>query len=107
EISVSGEGQGCVLFAVSADYYIKKEKQTLDPFTLDIKSKGKKPPARKRRNAEEEEEETTCDKFTISISAKYNGEDGASNMAIINVRPVSGFVFNKESLEALKEKYDL
>lgn len=27
-------------------------------------------------------------------------------MAIVNVRPVSGFVFDKDSLESLKRKYD-
>lgn len=62
---------------VSGDYYIKKEKQLLDPFSISIKTKGKRPLSRKRRDTSEESEEeeeteeaAPCDKFTISISAR-------------------------------------
>ncbi|KAJ8029030.1 Murinoglobulin-1 [Holothuria leucospilota] len=103
DVSISASGKGCILYSVSGDYYIKKEKQTLDPFTLLVNAVPAIQTNRKRRQTTEGSD--ACDVFTVSIQARYNGEDGASNMAIINFRPVSGFVFDKDSLDSLVNKY--
>ncbi|XP_028400033.1 murinoglobulin-1-like isoform X2 [Dendronephthya gigantea] len=94
QMNVTASGSGCALFQASVKYNIPVPK---------------KPPAFKvevsvhRREATADEETTTCYPLQLKIFAEWLKED-VSNMAIVDVKLVSGFTANEESLQEKLEQ---
>uniref|UniRef100_A0A8D2CXP7 Pregnancy zone protein-like n=1 Tax=Sciurus vulgaris TaxID=55149 RepID=A0A8D2CXP7_SCIVU len=83
-------GSGCVYLQTSLRYNIAPKKEGKVPFTLQVDSHPKK-----------------CDgvdahrKFQIHVNISYTGERPSSNMVIVDVKMISGFIPVKPSVKKL------
>ncbi|XP_045726976.1 pregnancy zone protein-like [Mirounga angustirostris] len=93
EYSTTVSGSGCVYLQTSLRYNILPKKEGKVPFTLKVDTLPK-----------------NCDgvrahrKFQIHINISYTGERPSSNMVIVDVKMVSGFIPMKSSVRKLQEK---
>ncbi|XP_073734103.1 pregnancy zone protein-like isoform X1 [Callorhinus ursinus] len=93
EYSTTVSGSGCVYLQTSLRYNILPKKEGKVPFTLKVDTLPK-----------------NCDgvhahrKFQIHINISYTGERPSSNMVIVDVKMVSGFIPTKSSVRKLQEK---
>nr|UVH36225.1 sea star footprint protein 9 [Asterias rubens] len=93
EIKMTATGSGCALTQVIVTYNIIPEVSAEPPFTIDISSVDNRNPR-----------QFPCISYSMTICAHYNGEDEFSNMAVIQVRMVSGFEPESNSLQALEQE---
>nr|XP_044612248.1 pregnancy zone protein-like isoform X1 [Equus asinus] len=93
EYSTTVSGSGCVYLQTSLRYNILPKKEGKVPFTLKVDPLAK-----------------NCDgidvhrKFQIHINISYTGERASSNMVIVDVKMVSGFIPVKTSVKKLQER---
>uniref|UniRef100_A0A8C0JZI9 Pregnancy zone protein-like n=1 Tax=Canis lupus dingo TaxID=286419 RepID=A0A8C0JZI9_CANLU len=93
EYSTTVSGSGCVYLQTSLRYNILPKKEGKVPFNLKVDTFPK-----------------NCDgvdthrKFQIHINISYTGERSSSNMVIVDVKMVSGFIPVKSSVRKLQEK---
>ncbi|XP_074651835.1 murinoglobulin-1-like isoform X2 [Tubulanus polymorphus] len=88
---ISANGTGCALLQASVKYNIKKSVKLTPAFTLNTIV------SRKRGE---------CKKRSIGICTTYTRPDGASNMAVIEVRMVSGWIPVKATIQKLVQRAD-
>ncbi|XP_028418027.1 C3 and PZP-like alpha-2-macroglobulin domain-containing protein 8 isoform X1 [Dendronephthya gigantea] len=88
-LTLNASGSGCAFVQVSVKYNVPAIEI---PSAFDLKTSVH------RRDAREEEETTSCHPLRLQIEAKWLKKD-VSNMAIVDVKLVSGFIANKKSLE--------
>ncbi|XP_043217950.1 pregnancy zone protein-like isoform X6 [Amphibalanus amphitrite] len=86
------EGDGCALVQAILKYNVK-ETGPSNALSISVKSKPK--PG-----------QTNCLKHVVETCVRYE-KPGESNMAVVEVEMVSGFIPNKGSLKALKENAEL
>ncbi|XP_013843850.2 alpha-2-macroglobulin isoform X1 [Sus scrofa] len=89
EYSITATGKGCVYLQTSLKYNILPKKEDF-PFALEVQTL---PP--------------TCEpkahtSFQISVNVSYTGSRPASNMAIVDVKMVSGFIPLKPTVKMLE-----
>ncbi|XP_036108357.1 alpha-2-macroglobulin-like [Molossus molossus] len=90
EYSMSATGEGCVYLQTSLKYNVLPEKEE-SPFALEVQTLPQ-----------------TCDgpkadrSFQISLNVSYTGNRPASNMAIVDVKMVSGFIPLKPTVKKLE-----
>uniref|UniRef100_A0A667GQ71 Pregnancy zone protein n=1 Tax=Lynx canadensis TaxID=61383 RepID=A0A667GQ71_LYNCA len=93
EYSTTVSGSGCVYLQTSLRYNVLPKKEGKVPFTLKVDTLPK-----------------NCDgieahrKLQIHINISYTGERPSSNMAIVDVKMISGFIPVKSSVKKLQEK---
>lgn len=93
EYSTTVSGSGCVYLQTSLRYNILPKKEGKVPFALNVETFPK-----------------SCNgvdahrKFKIHISISYIGERPSSNMVIVDVKMVSGFIPVKPSVKKLQER---
>ncbi|XP_060022927.1 pregnancy zone protein-like [Lagenorhynchus albirostris] len=93
EYSMAVSGSGCVYLQTSLRYNILPKKEGKSPFTLKVDILPK-----------------NCDgvnahsKVQILINISYTGERPSSNMVIVDVKMVSGFIPVKASVKKLQER---
>ncbi|XP_012905015.1 pregnancy zone protein isoform X1 [Mustela putorius furo] len=93
EYSTTVSGSGCVYLQTSLRYNILPKKEGKVPFTLKVDTFPK-----------------NCDgvhahrKFQIHINISYTGERPSSNMVIVDVKMISGFIPVKSSVKKLQQK---
>ncbi|XP_071955990.1 pregnancy zone protein-like [Antedon mediterranea] len=94
-VEIEATGSGCALVQIQSLYNIY-EKPTVakEPFTIDVESWS---PI----------EKLGCAKQTMKITVSYNGDDGASSMAIVEVKLISGYYADKLSLRKLSKDQTL
>jgi len=85
-LTVLTTGQGCVFVQSTVRYNIPEVPQPEDAFFLKV------------RTARTED---SCKQRTISACARYVGSDGVSNMAVMAVKMISGWIPVKESIKSL------
>lgn len=92
EYSTTVSGSGCVYLQTSLRYNILPKKEGKLPFTLNVDTVPK-----------------NCDgvdahrKFQIHVNISYTGERPSSNMVIVDVKMISGFIPVKPSVKKLQE----
>uniref|UniRef100_G3U1C7 Pregnancy zone protein-like n=1 Tax=Loxodonta africana TaxID=9785 RepID=G3U1C7_LOXAF len=90
------KGTGCVHLQTSLRYNILPKKEQKAPFTLKVDTLPK-----------------NCDgvaahkKFQIHVNISYTGERSSSNMAIVDVKMLSGFIPVKPSVKKLQERPEI
>ncbi|XP_047722719.1 pregnancy zone protein-like [Prionailurus viverrinus] len=93
EYSTTVSGSGCVYLQTSLRYNVLPKKEGKVPFALKVDTLPK-----------------NCDgveahrKLQIHINISYTGERPSSNMAIVDVKMISGFIPVKSSVKRLQEK---
>ncbi|XP_039080347.1 pregnancy zone protein-like [Hyaena hyaena] len=93
EYTTTVSGSGCVYIQTSLRYNVLPKKERKAPFTLTVDILPK-----------------NCDgvdahrKLQIHINISYTGERPSSNMAIVDVKMISGFIPVKSSVRRLQEK---
>uniref|UniRef100_A0A8D1TK72 Pregnancy zone protein n=1 Tax=Sus scrofa TaxID=9823 RepID=A0A8D1TK72_PIG len=93
EYSTVVSGSGCVYLQTSLRYNVLPKKGRKAPFTLKVDTDSK-----------------NCDavdahrKIQIHINISYTGERPSSNMVIVDVKMVSGFIPVKSSVKKLQER---
>ncbi|NIG59551.1 alpha-2-macroglobulin-like [Pontoporia blainvillei] len=93
EYSMAVSGSGCVYLQTSLRYNILPKKEGKSPFTLKVDTLPK-----------------NCDgvnahsEVQILINISYTGERPSSNMVIVDVKMVSGFIPVKASVKKLQER---
>ncbi|XP_036765796.2 pregnancy zone protein-like isoform X2 [Manis pentadactyla] len=92
EYSTTVSGSGCVYLQTSLRYNILPKKEEEVPFALKIDSLPK--------NCEGSGAHR---KFQINISISYTGKRPSSNMVIVDVKMLSGFIPVKSSVKKLQE----
>ncbi|XP_075911300.1 alpha-2-macroglobulin [Petromyzon marinus] len=90
---VEATGQGCVLFQVSLKYN-EPPKASKPKFSLSVATN----PANCSKAARKG--------FQINVEVSYHGERGESNMALVEVKMISGYSPVKSSLKELQSFYD-
>ncbi|XP_047404632.1 pregnancy zone protein-like isoform X2 [Sciurus carolinensis] len=94
--STTVSGSGCVYLQTSLRYNIAPKKEGKAPFALQVDSHPK-----------------NCDgvdahrKFQIHVNISYTGERPSSNMVIVDVKMISGFIPVKPSVKKLQEKPEI
>ncbi|XP_072038714.1 uncharacterized protein [Amphiura filiformis] len=91
-LSMRGRGRGCALVQVSIKYNIIPEPPQTPPFALTVSSADISNP----------EKHQPCYLYNINICTSYSGPDSTSNMALVQIKLISGFYPDKASLAALK-----
>ncbi|XP_078476069.1 pregnancy zone protein-like [Lampetra planeri] len=91
--TVEATGQGCVLFQVSLKYN-EPPKDSKPKFSLSVATN----PANCSKAARKG--------FQINVEVSYHGERGESNMALVEVKMISGYSAVKSSLKELQSLYD-
>lgn len=91
--TVEATGQGCVLFQVSLKYN-EPPKASKPKFSLSVATN----PANCSKAARKG--------FQINVEVSYHGERGESNMALVEVKMISGYSPVKSSLKELQTFYD-
>ncbi|KAM5336306.1 alpha-2-macroglobulin [Glossophaga mutica] len=95
EYSMTATGEGCVYLQTSLKYNILPEREEF-PFALEVHTLPQ-----------------TCDglqahtSFQISLNVSYTGKRPASNMAIVDVKMVSGFIPLKPTVKMLESSNDV
>ncbi|XP_028406949.1 murinoglobulin-1-like isoform X3 [Dendronephthya gigantea] len=97
KLEVTGQGVGCALLQASVKYNVPEPEE--DP-AFDIKVD-----VRRRRSAPEEEA-SQCSPLKLEITTKWLKED-ASNMAVVDIKLVTGFSVREESLKNLRNDLTL
>ncbi|XP_037082576.1 alpha-1-macroglobulin-like [Pollicipes pollicipes] len=92
-IHVRAQGTGCALVQASLKYNVYTAGPN-DALTINVAAKPK-------MNQRE------CLKHTIDICVSYLKEDSETNMAVVELDMVSGFIPNKGSLNDLKQNVEL
>uniref|UniRef100_A0A671E9R6 Alpha-macroglobulin receptor-binding domain-containing protein n=1 Tax=Rhinolophus ferrumequinum TaxID=59479 RepID=A0A671E9R6_RHIFE len=92
EYSTMVSGSGCVYLQTSLRYNILPKKEGKVPFTLKVDTLSK--------NCEVNVDR----KFQIHINISYTGERPSSNMVIVDVKMLSGFIPVKASVKKLQER---
>ncbi|XP_039327775.2 pregnancy zone protein-like isoform X1 [Saimiri boliviensis] len=91
EYTTTVSGSGCVYLQTSLRYNILPKKEEKEPFALQVNTLP-----------------TNCDgvdarrKFQIHINISYTGDRPSSNMVIVDVKMVSGFIPVKQSVKQLQ-----
>ncbi|XP_033108574.1 pregnancy zone protein-like [Anneissia japonica] len=94
-VDIDASGSGCALVQVQALYNIyEKPAVEQEPFSISV-------------DTSTPDEKLGCEKQTMRITISYNGDDGASSMAIAEVKLVSGYYADKQSLYRLSKDADL
>jgi hypothetical protein len=83
-------GSGCALVQIAVKYNreVLSRDQPMDAFLLDV--------------SVEQKRSGSCKIMKLNICARYNGADAASNMAVVAVNMVSGWIPDKASVNKLK-----
>ncbi|XP_019481708.1 PREDICTED: alpha-2-macroglobulin [Hipposideros armiger] len=95
EYSMTVTGEGCVYLQTSLKYNVVPEKEDF-PFALEVQTLPQ-----------------TCDgpkahtSFQISLQVSYTGSRPVSNMAIVDVKMVSGFIPLKPTVKTLERSDDV
>lgn len=95
DYSMTVTGEGCVYLQTSLKYNVLPEKEAF-PFALNVQTLPQ-----------------TCDEpkahtsFQISLTVSYTGSRPASNMAIVDVKMVSGFIPLKPTVKMLERSNDV
>ncbi|XP_069347209.1 pregnancy zone protein-like isoform X2 [Eulemur rufifrons] len=92
EYSTTVSGSGCVYLQTSLRYNILLKKEGKTPFTLQVDTVPK--------NCDEVDAHR---KFQIHINISYTGDRPSSNMVIVDVKMVSGFIPVKPSVKELQK----
>nr|AVP12670.1 complement C3-like [Pseudopotamilla reniformis] len=90
-VNVEVSGTGCVLVQASVKYNVANISTEQPAFSL----------------TSTVHRQDTCKVRKLNICAKYEGTDGASNMALITVKMVSGWIPNKDSVKRLRNEAGL
>ncbi|XP_045146442.1 pregnancy zone protein-like [Echinops telfairi] len=96
EYSTTISGRGCVYLQTTLRYNILPKKEQKAPFSLSVNTLPK-----------------DCDgaaahkKFQIDLNISYTGERPRSNMVIVDVKMVSGFIPVKKSVKKLQERPEI
>nr|XP_036311232.1 pregnancy zone protein-like [Pipistrellus kuhlii] len=93
EYSTTVSGSGCVYLQTSLRYNILPEKEGKVPFALKVTTLPKNCNGAAAHR-----------KFQIHINISYTGERPSSNMVIVDVKMVSGFIPVKPSVKKLQER---
>ncbi|KAM6216260.1 pregnancy zone protein-like [Rhynchocyon petersi] len=93
EYNTMVSGSGCVSVQTYLRYNVLPKKEQIAPFTLKVDTLPKHCDG-----------ETARKKFQILINISYTGERPSSNMAIVDVKMVSGFIPMKLSVKKLQER---
>nr|XP_061797418.1 alpha-2-macroglobulin-like protein 1 [Nerophis lumbriciformis] len=88
EYTVHAEGQSCVLVQITMDYNIPPPAD-YSAFNIIANTRSKCNPIRRQ--------------IILSVSVRYQGRREETNMAIINIKLLSGYILGKSSLESLRE----
>nr|XP_019569064.1 PREDICTED: pregnancy zone protein-like isoform X2 [Rhinolophus sinicus] len=96
EYSTMVSGSGCVYLQTSLRYNILPKKEGKVPFTLNVDTRSK--------NCDEVNVDR---KFQIHITISYTGERPSSNMVIVDVKMLSGFIPVKASVKKLQERPEI
>nr|XP_009001823.3 pregnancy zone protein isoform X1 [Callithrix jacchus]XP_035111591.2 pregnancy zone protein isoform X1 [Callithrix jacchus]XP_035111594.2 pregnancy zone protein isoform X1 [Callithrix jacchus]XP_054094105.1 pregnancy zone protein isoform X1 [Callithrix jacchus]XP_054094106.1 pregnancy zone protein isoform X1 [Callithrix jacchus]XP_054094107.1 pregnancy zone protein isoform X1 [Callithrix jacchus] len=91
EYTTTVSGSGCVYLQTSLRYNIRPKKKEKEPFTLQVNTLPK--------NCNEVDARR---KFQIHINISYTGDRPSSNMVIVDVKMVSGFIPIKQSVKQLQ-----
>uniref|UniRef100_A0A8C8YW68 Alpha-2-macroglobulin n=1 Tax=Prolemur simus TaxID=1328070 RepID=A0A8C8YW68_PROSS len=92
DYSTTVSGSGCVYLQTSLRYNILLKKEGKTPFTLQVDTVPK--------NCDEVDAHR---KFQIHINISYTGDRPSSNMVIVDVKMVSGFIPVKPSVKELQK----
>ncbi|KAM6216261.1 pregnancy zone protein-like [Rhynchocyon petersi] len=93
EYNTMVSGSGCVSVQTYLRYNVLPKKEQIAPFTLKVDTFPKHCDGEAARK-----------KFQILINISYTGERPSSNMAIVDVKMVSGFIPMKLSVKKLQER---
>ncbi|KAM5333821.1 pregnancy zone protein-like isoform 2-T2 [Glossophaga mutica] len=93
EYSTTVSGSGCVYLQTSLRYNVPPKKEEKAPFTLNVDTLPK-----------DYDGVDAHRKFQLHINISYTGERPSSNMVIVDVKMVSGFIPVKPSVKKLQEK---
>ncbi|XP_071965599.1 pregnancy zone protein-like [Antedon mediterranea] len=86
-VDIESSGTGCALIKVQTLYNIyEKPEVEVEPFSISVESIP--------------DEKLGCQKQTVRITVSYNGEDQVSSMSIVEVKLVSGYYADKDSLKS-------
>lgn len=89
QVRVTAEGTGCALVQAILKYNVQTAEPS-DALRISVNAKPK-------RNQQE------CLKHTIDVCVSYLNDDGESNMAVVELEMVSGFIPSKGSLKELEQ----
>jgi len=89
DLTMRASGTGCFLIQTNVRYNINKQDRQQQPFTTT---------ARVYRKSGSND---ACKSRKIQVCTKYTGEGGVSNMAIVEVKMVSGWAAQRPSLDKL------
>nr|XP_019569050.1 PREDICTED: alpha-2-macroglobulin-like isoform X1 [Rhinolophus sinicus] len=95
EYSMTVTGEGCVYLQTSLKYNVLPEKEAF-PFALNVQTLP--------QTCDESKAHTS---FQISLNVSYTGSRPASNMAIVDVKMVSGFIPLKPTVKMLERSNDV
>ncbi|XP_054447416.1 alpha-2-macroglobulin-like [Pteronotus mesoamericanus] len=95
EYSMTATGEGCVYLQTSLKYNILPKKEEF-PFALEVQTLPQTCDGRKAHTS-----------FQISLNVSYIGNRPASNMAIVDVKMVSGFIPMKPTVKMLENSNDV
>ncbi|XP_037023802.2 alpha-2-macroglobulin-like [Artibeus jamaicensis] len=95
EYSVTATGEGCVYLQTSLKYNILPEREEF-PFALEVQTLPQTCDGRRAHTS-----------FQISLNVSYTGKRPASNMAIVDVKMVSGFFPLKPTVKMLESSNDV
>ncbi|XP_071964431.1 pregnancy zone protein-like [Antedon mediterranea] len=86
-VDIEASGTGCALIQVQTLYNIyEKPEVEVEPFSISVESIP--------------DEKLGCQKQTVRITVSYTGEDQVSSMSIVEVKLVSGYYVDKDSLKS-------
>jgi hypothetical protein len=88
-VHYSATGVGCALIQASLKFNRLNLADDTPSFALTV-------------DVSEKDSKKKCNEKTINICARYNGSDEVSNMAVIAIKMVSGWIPEKSSVEKLK-----
>uniref|UniRef100_UPI0037E9016A alpha-2-macroglobulin-like protein 1 n=1 Tax=Semicossyphus pulcher TaxID=241346 RepID=UPI0037E9016A len=88
EYTVEAKGKSCVLVQFAMNYNIPPPPD-FSTFSISTDTKAKC--------------EASRPQFTLSVKVSYNGNREETNMVVINIKLLSGYVLDQDSLELLKK----
>ncbi|XP_030832876.1 uncharacterized protein LOC757285 isoform X4 [Strongylocentrotus purpuratus] len=95
QVTLYASGAGCALLQISTIHNEIPESPEDAGFELDVLV----------LESYESSKNTRCTDYYMKVCARYTGSDEESNMAIIEVKMISGFYPDKESLRLLQKQH--
>ncbi|XP_038076709.1 CD109 antigen-like [Patiria miniata] len=91
QIKMNATGPGCAMTQVIVTYNVYPEEPKVPPFAI-----------RFEYSESRDNNPAPCSTFSVNVCARYNGEDEFSNMAVLQVRMVSGFEADANAIRMLR-----